>query len=102
MAKTCMYLRMLFPVAVLLSAAHSSSAQELETAHLEYRVQTTLTACPDEESFRHQVASRLGYQPFADGGRHQVSIALTIQSGRIHGRAEVTRAGQSVPAHRDL
>ncbi len=88
-------------VATMLCAFDASASDERMTATLAY-TNNVAARCPDDESFRHRVAARLGYQPFASTGDHRVSVRLRVASGRVHGHAEVMRAGQSSPGVRDL
>lgn len=79
------------------------AGDELPTAELKYVANgDAIARCPGEESFRHQVAARLGYQPFVRDGEHRVSVTLNAALGRVRGRAEVTRSGQTVPGVREL
>jgi hypothetical protein len=89
----------LLAAASLLGSARAS-AEELETARLTYRAPAN--SCPDEESFRHQVAGKLGYEAFTEDGKHRASVIVRLERGRIRGRAEVTRRGQSAPGVREL
>jgi hypothetical protein len=76
---------------------------ELATAQLTYVANDDATErCPDEESFRHQIAARLGYQPFTRDGKHRVAVTLNAARGRVRVRAEVTRSGQTAPGAREL
>ena len=81
-------------VATLLSSQTAAAEPTLETATLSYVVTASSSRCPDEESFRHQVAARLGYQPFASAGTHRVVVRFSERSGRLHGHAEVERGGR--------
>ncbi|CAN5885579.1 hypothetical protein BH11MYX4_BH11MYX4_22920 [soil metagenome] len=47
--------------------------------------------CPDAASFRDLVAARLGYDPFDDTGALDVTVEITMQRGKLQGRAEVAR-----------
>jgi len=76
-------------------------AEVMHAARLTYVVPPSLAQCPDEESFRNQVAARLGYDVFSGGGE-EVSVTLSARAGRIRGRAVVTRAGQATPGVREL
>lgn len=79
------------------------TARAEDEAQLAYARNGDATArCPDEESFRNQVAARLGYQPFTSSGKHRVSVVLNVAHGRVRGRAAVTRAGQAVLGVREL
>jgi hypothetical protein len=77
---------------VCLAAARPARGDDLETAKLAYS--SRVASCPNEESFRHLVAARLGYEPFTPDGRHRVSVALRLDRNRLRGRAEIARAGQ--------
>ena len=85
----------------MLCASDAFASDEPATATLAY-VSNVGARCPDDESFRHRVAARLGYQPFSPDGKHRVSIRLRAASARVNGHAEVTRAGQSSPGVRAL
>jgi len=78
------------------------SADNLQTATLTFAASGATGPCPDEESFRNQVAARLGYQPFEQDGEHHVSVTLRAVRDRVHGRAEVLRSGQANPGVREL
>ena len=85
---------------MLAFVTRSALADEvLETARLRYG--TTSDRCPDEDSFRQQVAARLGYQPFTPNGKHDVSVSLLADGTRVRGHASVTRLGEE-PGVRDL
>ncbi|CAN5846812.1 hypothetical protein BH11MYX4_BH11MYX4_29360 [soil metagenome] len=84
-------------------ASPALAGDDLATAQLTYIANSDAAGrCPDEESFRNQIAARLGYQPFTTSGRHRVAVSLAAARGRVHGRAEVTRAGQTTPGVREL
>ena len=87
---------------VCLLFGETVSADNLQTATLTFVVTGATGPCPDEESFRNQVAARLGYQPFVQGGEHHVSVTLRAVRDRVHGRAEVLRSGQAKPGVREL
>lgn len=95
--------RALAGCAVGLVASPAFAGDELATAQLTYIAnRDAVGRCPDEESFRNQIAARLGYQPFTTTGRHRVAVSLAAARGRVHGRAEVTRAGRTAPGVREL
>lgn len=84
-------------------ASPAFADDDLATAQLTYVANSGAAGrCPDEESFRNQIAARLGYPPFTTSGRHRVAVSLTAARGRVRGRAEVTRAGQTTPGVREL
>lgn len=87
---------------LLLLSGRPVSADELQTASLTFSATGLGARCPDEESFRNQVAARLGYQPFVQDGKHRASVTLRIVGDRVRGRAEVLRFGQSTAGVREL
>ena len=100
MARPKVCARLCFALALL--ATRASAENEPETARLVYVANGIGARCPDEESFRHQVAARLGYQPFTPDGKHRVAVTLTIAGRRVRGHAEVLRSGQTAAGVRDL
>jgi hypothetical protein len=76
-------------------------AEGMHAAHLTYVVPPSFPQCPDEESFRNQVAARLGYEVFSGGGE-EVSVTLTAHRGRVQGRAVLSRAGDGGAGVREL
>jgi hypothetical protein len=92
--------------AVALSVSVSSPAlatEALETARLTYSAAPRLLSrCPDADSFRNQVAARLGYQAFTDDGLHAVTVSLSDSRTGVKAHAEVLRQGQTVPGVREL
>ena len=95
---------MAFVVLGALTFATAARADdEPATAELLYVASGDAAArCPDEESFRNQVAGRLEYQPFTPPGKHRVAVTLHAELGRVRGRAEVTRPGKKAPRIREL
>jgi hypothetical protein len=78
---------------VVASAEASASHLSILSSSSRTTLRTATRQSVDEESFRHQVAARLGYQPFTRDGKHRVSRTLTAARGRVRVRAEVTRSG---------
>src|SRR5262249_36015121 len=77
-----------------------ASAEELESAELTYS--SRAPECPDDESFRQQVAARLGYQPFRGGGKPTGAGTPSLDPGRVRGRGGVRRAGAAHAGVREL
>jgi len=89
--------------AAWLAGSLGARADDLETATLSYDAGDLGARCPDAESFARQVAARLGYEPFVPGGKHRVVVRLSAAAGgRVHGHAEVTRAGSAAAGGREL
>jgi hypothetical protein len=78
-----------------------SLARDREALRLIYATPID-TTCPDEASFRNLVAARLGYDPFATASPDEVHVELTRDHGRLRGRIEITRAGQTSSSAREL
>jgi hypothetical protein len=76
--------------AASLAVVGDASAQKASTAELAYRAPDA--GCPDAASFRALVAARLGFDPFEPGASDRVVVDLTMRSGRLEGRVEITRS----------
>jgi hypothetical protein len=89
--------------AAFFASARALAADTLETARLTYSAAPRLSSrCPDADSFRNQVAARLGYQAFTEEGLHAVTVSVSESRTGVRAHAEVLRQGQTVPGVREL
>jgi hypothetical protein len=86
----------------VLSTAGLASAEDRETARLEYVLPAGVAGCSEEASFHDLVAARLGYDPFEPAGAHEASIKVVRQGARLRARVSVKRRGQAEPGVREL
>jgi hypothetical protein len=88
-------------VATIATFARSAAADDRAELVLDYRAPDT-AGCPDEGSFRHLVAARLGYDPFVPVGPSVVHVSVTRDHHTLRGRIAIARPGQLPSTPRDL
>jgi hypothetical protein len=74
---------------LLLGLASSSLAQSVPPPALRYLRAAGAAACPDEETFRADVAGRLGRDPFADRSDRVIAVTLTRRGATLEGVIEL-------------
>ncbi len=71
------------------SQAHATETRASVVLHY-----SALAACPDEQSFRRKVATRLGYDPFVADAPRNVTVDLVPNGTRLRARARVQTPGK--------
>lgn len=76
-------------VGLLATAAVAQEAHRFTRARLVWRVAPGLAGCPGEETFRREVARRLGAVPFEDGADSVVTVSIEpTDDGALLGRTQ--------------
>ena len=91
----------IFAIGAIAAPAAAAAAADHPELVLDYHA-VDAPGCPDETSFRHLVAARLGYDPFVSVNPNVVHVALTRDHGALHGRIAMAHAGQPASSPRDL
>ncbi len=79
-----------------------AQADAERSATLDYTVAEDLAACPDRQAFADAVAARLGYDPFARGGRINVRVRIRRAGSTLVASVELRADGGAVLGAKSL
>ena len=79
--------------ASLAATALARPADAAPSARLLYARGPGAETCPDEQGLRHAVAARIGYDPFFPWAALTVSVEITSDAGKLHGRILLETGG---------